>query len=99
MKYRKKPVVVEAFKLEGLKGHDIPKWFIDGVTRAEINISNLSEKSGFVVIRTLEGNMIADYGDYIIRGVKGEIYPCRPDIFEMTYESAEPESDKNEKSN
>jgi hypothetical protein len=39
-----------------------------------------------VVIETLEGNMTADKGDYIIKGIKGEFYPCKPDIFELTYE-------------
>jgi hypothetical protein len=39
-----------------------------------------------VVIETLEGNMLASKGDYIIKGVKGEFYPCKPDIFELTYE-------------
>jgi hypothetical protein len=42
-----------------------------------------------VVIETLEGNMLANKGDYIIKGVKGEFYPCKPDIFEMSYESVD----------
>ena len=45
-------------------------------------------------IKTLEGTMRASYGDYIIKGVKGEFYPCKPDIFEMTYSPAAPETDK-----
>lgn len=71
MKYRKKPVVVEAFRL----GIDyIPDWFMDKVTTNEI------------ILHGTSGVMHAEYGDYIIQGVKGEIYPCKPDIFEKTYE-------------
>lgn len=88
MKYRKKPVVVEAFRL----GIDyIPDWFMDKVTTNEIILHGSSEAFNFVPdtnadIHTLEGVMHADYGDYIIQGVSGEIYPCKPDIFEKTYE-------------
>lgn len=89
MKYRKKPVVIEAFKL----GVDhMPDWFMDAVTENKIILHGTS--SGFdhvddtnADIETLEGWIHADYGDYIIRGVKGEIYPCKPDIFKMTYEA------------
>lgn len=92
MRYRKKPVVIEAFQL----GIDyIPDWFMDAVTANEVILHGLS--SGFdrvpdtnADIHTLEGWHHANYGDYIIRGVKGEIYPCKPDIFQMTYE---PEKD------
>lgn len=88
MIYRKKPVVVEAFKL----GIDyIPDWFMDKVTTNEIILH--SSSTGFhhtpdtnADINTLEGVMHANYGDYIIKGVNGEIYPCKPDIFEKTYE-------------
>lgn len=86
--YRKKPVVIEAFKL----GVDyIPDWFMDAVTANEVILRGTS--SGFdhvpdtnADIHTLEGWHHANYGDYIIRGVKGELYPCKPDIFDMTYE-------------
>lgn len=87
-KYRKKPVVIEAFQL----GVDhIPDWFMDAVTANEIILHGTSDNSRFVPdtnadIHTLEGWHHANYGDYIIRGVKGEIYPCKPDIFAMTYE-------------
>ena len=85
MKYRKKPVEVEAFRM-GID--NIPDWFMDKITSNEIILSrNLDET--YCHIETLEGTMKADYGDYIIRGVNGEIYPCKPDIFEKTYERAE----------
>lgn len=78
MKYRKKPVVIEAFRYYI---DPRPDWFQDLVTLNEI-ITYETHCN----INTLEGTMRGDYGDYIIQGVKGEIYPCKPDIFEMTYE-------------
>ncbi len=86
--YRKKPVVIEAFKL----GVDyMPDWFMDAVTENEVVLHGTS--SGFdhvydtnADIHTLEGWHHANYGDYIIRGVKGELYPCKADIFDMTYD-------------
>ena len=89
--YRKKPVVIEAFKL----GVDyIPDWFMDAVTANEVILHGTSSGFDHVAdtnadIHTLEGWHHANYGDYIIRGVKGELYPCKADIFDMTYESAD----------
>ena len=74
MKYRKKPVVIEA--TQWFKHGDHPAVFI-------------GELSGRPRIGTREGPMFVDVGDYIITGVKGEHYPCKPDIFELTYEAAE----------
>lgn len=85
-KYRKKPVVIEAFRF----GHDFsPGWWVAALARNDVSIYK-DEDSGllYVLINTLEGQHRGDYGDYIIRGVKGELYPCKPDIFEMTYEPA-----------
>ena len=82
MKARKKPVVIEAFKL----GVDyIPDWFMDGVTANKI-ILHGEYGSTNADIETLEGWHHANYGDYIIKGIKGEIYPCKSDIFAMTYD-------------
>lgn len=86
MKYRKKPVVIEAIKLES-----------DNVSKVLAFTGGLQIVSAgyddndmpFVNISTLEGIMSAKLGDYIIRGVKGELYPCKPDIFEMTYEAVD----------
>lgn len=91
MKYRKKPVVIEAFQL----GIDyIPDWFMDKVTSNDVILHGTS--SGFehhddinADIKTLEGVMHANFGDFIIKGVKGEVYPCKPDIFYATYEKSE----------
>ena len=81
--YRKKPVVIEAFKL----GVDnMPDWFMDKVTANDIYLFNCVGRTS-AQIHTLEGWHEAGHGDYIIKGVKGELYPCKPDIFEMTYEA------------
>lgn len=78
--YRKKPVVIEAFKW----GTDLaPEWF------KALEDVKLNTASGSVFIATLEGTMEARMGDWIIQGVKGEVYPCKPDIFEATYEPVE----------
>lgn len=59
-----------------------PKWFWDAITA---DIVSIHEDNG-VYVETLEGRMKVDFGDYIIRGVNGELYPCKPDIFAKTYE-------------
>lgn len=87
MKFRKKPVVIEAwqFLLEGAAPR--PQWLIDA-----INAGTAWYQGGehpYYTIATLEGDHRADLGDWIIRGVKGELYPCKPDIFAMTYEAAD----------
>jgi hypothetical protein len=61
--------------------YDLPKWLRDAYEKADI----LFLPDG-VSIKTLEGKMKGDIGDWIIQGVKGEIYPCKPDIFEATYD-------------
>lgn len=78
MKYRKKPVIIEAMQWTG-KNFDRIVMFCNKIKSACTYTEEL-------VIETLEGNMTASKGDYIIRGVKGEFYPCKPDIFEATYE-------------
>lgn len=83
MKYRKKPVVIEARQYAGPGAHDaidIARW-----CGGEIRVSTLGPPE--FVIPTLEGNHTASPGDWIIRGVKGELYPCKPDIFAATYEA------------
>ena len=83
MKYRKRPVVIEAIQLPNL-GIDVSEELIDFLDSMDHQWS--SEKHGSLQIHTLEGVMTALPGDYIIKGVKGEFYPCKPEIFEMTYE-------------
>ena len=76
MKFRKKPVVIEA-----------TQWFKDGDHPAVV--PGFLSGMPIYLIETLEGHHIVTPGDWIITGVKGEHYPCKPDIFEMTYERAE----------
>jgi hypothetical protein len=86
-KYRKKPVVIEAFQY-GID--DRPDWFDDKVTSNEITTfvgRDIRDSSQYYCeIKTLEGIMTGSCKDFIIKGVHGEIYPCKPDIFELTYE-------------
>ena len=85
MKYRKKPIVVEAIQWNGKNIEEVKNFAgkplsyniiyqFDHITRYEVQI------------KTLEGNMRVCEGDYIIKGVEGEFYPCKPSIFEKTYE-------------
>lgn len=83
MKFRKKPVEIEAMRLptENHLVESFHRWC------DEVGFRNwASGGNGTIEIETLEGTMVAQGGDYIIRGVKGEFYPCKPDIFEATYE-------------
>ena len=89
MKYRKKPVVVEAVQWNGLNLEEIKEFVGDSLI---YNISDAAWKVGkdaptvHIKIKTLEGTMIAKAGDYIIRGVNGEIYPCKAEVFWRSYE-------------
>ena len=85
-KYRKRPVVIEAFLL-GID--NIPDWFMDKVSTNEIILHGTVGSLDSVDIHTLEGVMIGLKGEWIIKGVKGEIYPCKPEIFAATYEAVE----------
>ena len=84
MKYRKKPVVIEAFQF-GVNCW--PDWFQAASKRGDLVFPEADDhKLDGIDIKTLEGVMHASNGDYIIQGVKGEIYPCKPDIFSATYD-------------
>jgi hypothetical protein len=95
--FRKKPVMIEAVQFESVSfaGHglytinfdtvaDLPKWLSDAMMDGNI-VPDIVEEGG-VIVQTLEGRHIASPGDWIIRGVKGELYPCKPEIFAMTYD-------------
>ena len=84
MKFRKKPVVIEAWRVEDVtlsgmmsmhKAYGLPVW----------SVGSRNGKCG-IIIPTLEGDHLAEVGDWIIKGVAGEFYPCKPDIFASTYE-------------
>lgn len=98
MKFRKKPVVIDAIQWSGDNIDEALKFMQDG----HEDFSHLPNNSGHIkpgvgftpptgelIIPTLEGDHTARPGDWIIRGVKGEFYPCKPDIFEATYEKVE----------
>lgn len=84
MKYRKKPVTIEAVKWRGDNWPEVFKF----INAPEGNMENYAQRpDGTLGIVTLEGTMTANVGDWVIRGVKGELYPCKPDIFEATYDA------------
>lgn len=83
MKYRKKPVEIEAVQYTGANEHEIMEFAGDARVRC-VPMSMAVRPA--ITIDTLEGVMTASEGDFIIRCVKGELYPCKPDIFAATYE-------------
>lgn len=85
-KYIMKPVVVEAFKWTGNKKQRYPKWFMKSVKEGIIkflsdNIGNVS-----MIICRLEGEQIINIGDYVVKGIDGDIHSCKPNIFKQLYE-------------
>ena len=88
MKFRKKPVEIEAMQLHLIEQQDVGAWLQrEGV--GYLHAVNEDDLWVGFSIPTLEGNMLASWGDWIIKGVQGEFYPCKPDIFEATYEPVE----------
>ena len=84
-KYRKKPVVVEAFKWTGGPDQtEDPLWIVEAIKKHEVWFAE-----GVMFINTLEGDMAAQPGDFIIKDIKGELYSRKPDIFAQTYELVE----------
>ena len=86
MKYRKKPVVIEAIQFTG-EPENIE--MIRTFARGDISVSRMDPIMPALMVKTLEGELHASVGDYIIKGVHGEFYPCKPGIFKATYEPAE----------
>ncbi|HLP41242.1 MAG TPA: hypothetical protein VK465_07020 [Fibrobacteria bacterium] len=85
--WRKKPVVIEAFKWTGGPDQEEdPEWMTEAMKAGAVRFNPLGE---CLEIDTLEGTHRASFGDWIIRGIKGELYPCKPDIFAATYEPAQ----------
>jgi hypothetical protein len=97
-RYRKKPVVIEAVQVAAadysgnawngslFKCDVLPQWLEDAFTNGTIAVHPSDQDCALLAIKALEGTMIAQPGDWIIRGVAGELYPCKPNIFEATYE-------------
>jgi hypothetical protein len=96
LKYRKKPVVIEAFQMteeRRASNADWPEWMhrawqLDREAPGSLYPTEEGTGDGTLSIGTLEGQHLVSWGDWIIKGVKGELYPCKPDIFEATYEAA-----------
>ena len=89
MKYRKKPIVIEAIQWTGLNLEEIKTFVGEDLVYSIVDDAwQVNKGKPFVLIniKTLEGNLFCSEGDYIIKGVHGEFYPCKPDIFEETYE-------------
>ncbi|UOF79383.1 pgdyg protein [Caudoviricetes sp.] len=94
LKFRKKPVVIEAFQMtkeRRINNTDWPSWMhgawqLERETPGSLYPTEVGNGDGTVSIGTLEGNHLVSFGDWIIQGVNGELYPCKPDIFEKTYE-------------
>lgn len=101
--YRKKPVVIEAVQVtaadfnpaveqgwDGSPFSELPRWLVDAISQGHMtpHTRGGTDYAQWDIL-TLEGVMTARPGDWIIRGVKGELYPCKPDIFAATYELAE----------
>lgn len=95
MKFRKKPIIIEAFQMTAERRWDNsewPNWLNEAWQREPgegavwIDPAGGHKSAARLVCGTLEGVHKIDWNDWIIRGVKGELYPCKPDIFEMTYE-------------
>ena len=89
MRYRKKPVEVEAIQWDGINLSDIKDFVGESLICKIYDCAwevNAAPVIAELQIRTLEGNMSVSKGDYIIKGIQGEFYPCKPDIFEQTYE-------------
>ena len=91
--YRKKPITVEAVQFDGstTMKYACEAWIAGKSDAPKSDDIQTLDCSKTVVIQTLEGDMQASPGDYIIKGVCGEFYPCKPDIFKKTYEEVSDE--------
>lgn len=107
-KYKRKANIVDAFRWTGDHDQtEDPEWFVVCLKSGIAKVWKDIEEVGYygdpdpmvhvveiwVEIETLEGTMRADRGDYIVKGIKGEIYPCKPDIFEANHEIIEDDND------
>ena len=92
-RYRKKPVVIEAFQMTKARRDDNsewPHWLNEAWNKPFDAPGSFYPLAGALMICTLEGAHVVSENDWIIQGVKGELYPCKPDIFEATYEKVTP---------
>ena len=87
-KYQKKPIIIEAFQMTKERrsnNKDWPGWFNKAWNSQVVEPDEYDIKHGKIKIKTLEGDMVVDWDDYIIKGIEGELYPCKPDIFNKSY--------------
>jgi hypothetical protein len=84
IKFKKKPVIIEAVQFTQYDRASV-KGLQAFAGARKVKIGGIGNNK--LLIKTLEGEMTANVGDWIIKGVKGEVYPCKPDIFELTYEA------------
>ena len=85
-RYQKRPIIIDAFQLtdeQRRAGGPFPDWALSALGMSTTEKIRNSER---IYVNTPEGKMYVNAGDYIIRGVKGEVYPCKPDIFEASYD-------------
>jgi hypothetical protein len=88
MKFRKKPVVIEAFLTSNLLLDAAGRWWgLPKCVVEQYDAGNIIFLPDAILISTLEGQMRAEPNDMVICGIKGELYPCKPDIFKATYEA------------
>ena len=89
MKYQKKPVIVKAFIYDGDLNSDgqyyVPQWAVDAFEAGVMYYDLVDATPSELFIKTLEGSHYVSVGDYIIQGIRGELYACKPDIFKETY--------------
>jgi len=85
--FRKKPIEIEARQFVAHNADALLEWINSGGSRPAYLVPRGRFTDDALIIQTLEGDHRADLGDWIIKGVKGEFYPCKPDIFDMTYEA------------
>lgn len=79
MKFRKRPIVIEAWQWLGQPHNEWPRWVSDGARVSQAD-------SAALAIHTLEGELSARLGDWLIHGIRGEVYPCKPNVFSETYD-------------
>lgn len=91
MKYRKKPVVIEAIKWTGSNTDEVLGFTGENAFEGNHMVNETTPLERVLRVKTIEGKLTARIGDYIIKGVQGEFYPCKSDIFEATYEKVEGE--------
>ena len=87
--FRKKPTTIAAIQWTGNNTEEVKAFFSEDAKKCYGLFLKDEPEKGNLIIETLEGRFTASPGDFIIRGVKGEYYPCKPDIFEQTYEVIE----------